>query len=60
MLQELADKLLNAEFLEKMNAEEKVGTIYKCEGKFQFVEHEEEEDDWWEDEDEDEEDEEDY
>ena len=46
LLQELTDKLMDAEFLEKMNAEEKVGTIYKCDGKFQFVEYEEEEDDW--------------
>lgn len=55
LLQELTDKLLDAEFLAKMNAEEKVGTIYKCEGKFQFVEHEEDEEDWdYEEEDEDE------
>lgn len=44
LLQELTDKLIDTEFLAKMNNEEKVGTIYKCEGKFQFVEHEEDED----------------
>lgn len=46
LLQELADKLMDAEYLVKMNEEEKVGTIYKCEGKFQFVEYEEEEEEY--------------
>ena len=59
LLQELADKLMDEAYLEKENEIEKVGTIYKCEGKFQFVEEDEEED--WDDEDEeDEEDEDDY
>lgn len=58
LLKELADKLLDAEFLEKTNKEEKVGTIYKCNGKFKFVEIDEEddEDDWYYDDEEDEED----
>lgn len=46
LLQELTDKLIDADFLAKMNEEEKVGTIYKCEGKFQFVEYEEEEEEY--------------
>lgn len=54
LLQELADKLLDANVLAKMNEEEKVGTIYKCDGKFQFIEDEDEEDWDYEDEDEDE------
>lgn len=54
LLKELTDKLIDADFLEKMNNEEKVGTIYKCDGKFQFVEYDEEDEDY------DEEDEEEY
>ena len=50
LLQELADKLLKEEYLDKENEIEKIGTIYNCDGKFQFVEYDEE----------DEEDEEDY
>lgn len=43
LLKELADKLFIEEYLEKENEIEKIGTIYDCEGKFQFVEFEEEE-----------------
>jgi hypothetical protein len=46
LLKELADKLLNEKYLVKQNELEKVGTIYKCDGKFKFVEYEEDEDDW--------------
>ena len=46
LLKELADKLLDEEFLMKQNELEKVGTIYKCDGIFRFVEYEEDEDDW--------------
>lgn len=46
LLKELTDKLIDADFLEKMNNEEKVGTIYKCDGKFQFVEYYEEDEDY--------------
>lgn len=59
LLKELADKLLDAELLAKLNTEEKVGTIYECDGVFKFVEpweEDEDEDDW----DYEEEDEEDY
>lgn len=55
LLKELADKLLDEEYLEKENKIEKVGTIYDCDGKFQFVEYEEDEEEYDEDEDEDEE-----
>ena len=55
LLKELADKLLDEKYLEEENKVEKVGTIYKCDGKFKFVE-EDEEDDYWEDVEEDEED----
>lgn len=57
LLKELADKLLDAEYLVKIDKEEKLGTIYECDGVFKFVEEEEEEEDYWyEDEEEDEED----
>lgn len=53
LLKELADKLLDAELLAKLNAEEKVGTIYKCDGAFRFIEPwEEDEEDYDYDEDE--------
>lgn len=59
LLKELADKLLDAELLDEMNKEKKIGTIYDCDGIFKWVEqeYEEDEDDW---EDEDEEEEEEY
>ena len=38
LLKELADKLLNEEYLAEQNKEEKVGSIYDCDGKFKFVE----------------------
>lgn len=38
LLQELADKLLNEDFLAEQNKIEKTGTIYDCDGKFKFVE----------------------
>lgn len=54
LLQELADKLLDEGFLAKMNDIEKVGTIYKCDGIFKYVEHEEDEEDYEDEEDEEE------
>lgn len=42
LLKELADKLLNEEFLAEQNKIKKVETIYECVGKFKFVEHNEE------------------
>lgn len=43
LLKELADELLNEEYLVELNKVEKVGTIYDCDGKFKFVEYENEE-----------------
>ena len=57
-MKELADKLLDEEYLEEQNKEEKVGTIYKCDGKFKFVEQYDDDydddDDWYDDDEEDE------
>lgn len=59
LLKELADMLLNASFLAKMDKMEKVGTIYSCDGKFRFVENDESDEDddgyWYDDYDEDDE-----
>lgn len=38
LLKELADELLNEEYLAEQNREEKVGTIYECNGKFKYTE----------------------
>lgn len=59
LLKELADKLLDEDYLAEQNNNKKVGTIYKCGGIFKFVEVYDEDDDdgYWYDEDEDEEDE---
>lgn len=55
LLKELADKLLNEEYLAEQNEIEKVETIYNCVGKFKFVDEEEGYEDYYdEDEDEDE------
>ena len=43
LLKELSDKLLDEQYLEAENNIKKIGTIYECDGKFQFVEQEEEE-----------------
>ena len=52
LLKYLADKLLNEEYLVEQNEIEKIGTIYKCDGKFEFMEVlAEDEDDYYEDED---------
>ena len=37
LLKDLADTLLDGEYLEKLSKQEKVGSIYECEGKFRFV-----------------------
>lgn len=48
LLKELADKLLNEEYLAEQNKLEKVGTIYKCNGKFKFEEYDDEDDnEYW-------------
>lgn len=41
LLKELADKLLDGEYLAEQNKVEKVETIYNCIGKFKYVEQDE-------------------
>lgn len=38
LLQELADKLLNEEYLKEKSKQEKMFTIYDCDGKFKYEE----------------------
>lgn len=60
LLKELADKLFDADYLAEQDKIEKVETIYKCIGKFNYAEQDEEEDDdgyWYDDEDDEDEDE---
>ncbi len=48
LLKELADLLLGDEqYLEKMNANEKIGDIYNCDGCYKYGEPEEDDDNWW-------------
>lgn len=47
LLKELADGLLNEEYLAEQDKLEKVGTIYDCDGRFKFVENEEEEEEYY-------------
>lgn len=48
LLQDLADQYLDGEYLEQMNAQPKQGSIYNCEGCFEFSEEQDEdEDEWW-------------
>lgn len=48
LLQELTDELFNEEYLVEQNKLEKVGTIYECDGKFEFVElNDEDEEDYY-------------
>ena len=47
LLKELADTMLNEEYLAEQNKFEKVGTIYECDGKFKFVEFDEDEEDYY-------------
>lgn len=53
LLKSLADKYLDEVYLEKLNHVSKIGSVYDCDGLFQYVEVDEDEDDW-EDEDDDE------
>ncbi len=46
LLKELADKLLDEEYLAEQDKIEKVETIYNCIGKFKFVEYDEEDEDY--------------
>lgn len=50
LLQELADACLNEEFLKEFE-KPKQGSIYNCEGPFEFSEFDDEEEDYYEDED---------
>lgn len=53
LLKELADKLLDAEYLEKMDKEKKIETIYECNGVFEYkdtLDDEDEEEDYYDDE----------
>ena len=45
LLKELADKLLDKEYLAEQAELEKVGTIYECDGKFKHVEAADDNDD---------------
>lgn len=56
LLKDLADEFLVEDILKEFAQEAKIGSIYECNGPFEFSEYEEEEEDWYEDE----EDEEDY
>lgn len=47
LLKELAEELLNEAYLAEQNKEEKVGTIYDCDGKFKYEEPEDDEEDWY-------------
>lgn len=48
LLANLADLTLNEDFLGKYKRE-KIGTIYRCNGVFKFVENnDDDDDDWWE------------
>lgn len=56
LLKDLTDKLLDEEFLAEQDKLEKVGTVYECNGAFEFVEipeeddyYDDDEDDWYED-----------
>ena len=46
LLKELADKLLNETYLAEQDKVEKIESIYKCIGKFKYVEFEEEEEEY--------------
>lgn len=47
LLQELADKLLNEEYLAEQDKIEKMFSIYDCDGKFKFVEETEDDEDYY-------------
>ena len=46
LLKELADSLLEEEYLSQQNEFEKAESIYKCSGKFKFMESCDDEEDW--------------
>lgn len=47
LLKELADELLDEAYLVEQNKEEKVGTIYDCDGKFKYEKPEDDREDWY-------------
>lgn len=47
LLQELADTLLNEEYLAEQSKVKKIGTIYDCDGKFKFVEQDDDEEGYY-------------
>lgn len=47
LLKELADTMLDEEYLAEQNKFDKVGTIYDCDGKYKFVESYDDEDDYY-------------
>ena len=47
LLKELADKLLDEDYLAEQNKLEKVGTIDNCDGKFKYEEPTDDEEDWY-------------
>lgn len=47
LLKELADTLLQEEYLAEQNKIEKEKSIYDCDGKFKYVEPTEDEEGWW-------------
>jgi hypothetical protein len=57
LLKKLSDMLLDESFLAEQNEVEKVGTIYRCDGAFKYVEHYDDDDEEEYDYEEDEEDE---
>ena len=61
LLKEFSDKVFDMELLDTLNKFPKDGTIYECEGKFEFIgrsEDDDDEEDWYYEDDEDEEEEE--
>lgn len=46
LLKELTDELLNEEYLVEQNKEEKVGTIYNCDGRFKYEEPTNDDEEW--------------
>lgn len=46
ILKDLADALLDEDYLEIMNKQPKIGSIYKCEGKFKFEDKDDYEEEW--------------
>lgn len=51
LLKDLADSLLDEEYLAEQNEIEKVGSVYKYSGPFRFMEHYDDEDDYWDEDD---------